>query len=560
MKKVVSMFMAAAVVLSLGIAQAKAAESKPIAALAVASYNDVLDDVNFVGNLIERPQLGTGMEGLVTLATQAKGLAGIDKTRPSGVIVQASGDGNPTGYAFVPVSDFKAALDLMKLFFTTKTRDGLTYQLTPKNGRQVLYVKQQGTWAFVSDKPETLSHCEADPLAMLGNLPKGYVVAGRVFLANVPESMRTKFIEKMKDGLQKEAAQKDDESEANHAARKKFLDQFQDYATRISGDLDQVTMSWGLDRTAEKTYVDMSLTARPGTVTADEMDLAAKSETRLSGFHASSAAVNAGIAGPIPAAKQELAGSLIEVVRGKALSDIDKREPAEKQAGAKGVVNDAANLLQKIIKGGHVDGAATVLLSPKAATALIGGYIADGAALDKILHTIATAIIADHPEIDQFVKLDAEKSRNVTFHKITFPIPGDADNRDAVVQMIGENLDIVIGVGKETAYLAAGRDALPALKKAIEASARGGAKPVQPLGISLAVKPVVSTTAEVGKPEDRPKAAWANEELKKLPGKDHVSLSVQPISNGVQVHLEVEQGLVRLLGRAVITKMQPSDN
>ena len=38
-------------------------------------------------------------------------------------------------------------------------------------------------------------------------------------------------------------------------------------------------------------------------------------------------------------------------------------------------------------------------------------------------------------------------------------------------------------------------------------------------------------------------------ELKKTPGKDHVVLAVRPISNGVQVHLEVEQGLVRLFGR-----------
>ena len=40
----------------------------------------------------------------------------------------------------------------------------------------------------------------------------------------------------------------------------------------------------------------------------------------------------------------------------------------------------AADLLQKIVKSGHVDGAATVLVGPKAATGLLAGYVADGAA------------------------------------------------------------------------------------------------------------------------------------------------------------------------------------
>ena len=216
----------------------------------------------------------------------------------------------------------------------------------------------------------------------------------------------------------------------------------------------------------------------------------------------------------------------------------------------------AADLLQKIVKSGHVDGAATVLVGPKAATGLLAGYVADGALLDKILHTIAKAAIADHPELEQFVKLDAEKSDSINFHKISIPIPEDSEDREKAVQLIGEKLDIVIGVGKENAYLAAGRDAMATLKKAIEGSAQAGAKAVSPLEISVAVKPVASLVAAVGKPQERPQAAMVESELKKTPGKDHVILAVRPISNGVQVHLEVEQGLVRLFGRLAVMGME----
>ena len=60
----------------------------------------------------------------------------------------------------------------------------------------------------------------------------------------------------------------------------------------------------------------------------------------------------------------------------------------------------------------------------------------------------------------------------------------------------------------------------------------------------------------MGKPQERPQAAMVESELKKTPGKDHVILTVRPISNGVQIHLEVEQGLVRLLGRLAVMGME----
>ena len=125
----------------------------------------------------------------------------------------------------------------------------------------------------------------------------------------------------------------------------------------------------------------------------------------------------------MPAAKQEIAASVIEAVRGKGLAEIEKKSPEDKRAVAKEVLNDGADLLQKIVKSGHVDGAATVLVGPKAATGLLAGYVADGALLDKMLHTIAKAVVADHPELEQFVKLDAEKSGSINFHKISIPIP-----------------------------------------------------------------------------------------------------------------------------------------
>ncbi len=555
MQKIVSMFMAVIVVCGMGLSQSGAAESKPIAALTVASYNDLKSDLDFVGSLVERPQLGAVMDGGVALITQFKGLVGVDKTRPWGAIVQASGETDFSVYVFVPVTNFKQALSLLELYSTVDS-EGDVYKLTPKDGKKVGYVKQQGAWAFFAEKPEVLAHCDADPIALLGSLKKEYIVGGRVFLANVPEGLREKFISGLHEGIATAAAKKDNESEEEFASRKKVLDQIEPYITRVFSELDQVVLGWGLDRTKEKTFVDVSVIAKSGTKTAEEMGLAAKCLTNLAGFRVPGAAFTAAIAGKMPPAKQEIAASVIEVARGKALAEIKKKAPEDKRAVAKEVVNDGGDLLQKIVKSGHMDGAASVLVGPKAATGLLAGYVADGALLDKILHTIAKAVIEEHPELEQFLKLDAEKSHSINFHKISIPLPEDSDDAQKVIQLLGANLDIVIGVGKENAYLAVGRDAMATLQKAIEGSASAGAKAVSPLEVSLSVQSVASAMAVVGKPHERPQAAMVESELKKTPGKDHVVLAARPISNGVQVRLEVEQGLIRLFGRLVVMQME----
>ena len=199
MRKIVSMFMAVAVVFGMGLSPSGAAETKPMAALAVASYNDLVSDVNFVGSLVGRPQLGGAMEGLLAMVTQGKGLAGVDKTRPWGLIVQASGEEDITAYVFVPVTDFKKALGLLELYNTVDSEGGV-YKLTPKDGKRRSTSSSRGIGPSLPKSRRCSPIAAADPLALLGNLKKDYVVGGRIFLANVPEGLREKSIRGLKAG------------------------------------------------------------------------------------------------------------------------------------------------------------------------------------------------------------------------------------------------------------------------------------------------------------------------------------------------------------------------
>ena len=79
---------------------------------------------------------------------------------------------------------------------------------------------------------------------------------------------------------------------------------------------------------------------------------------------------------------------------------------------------------------------------------------------------------------------------------------------------------------------------------------------MSPLEVSLAVKPVAGLRAAVGKPKQRPHGGDGRIGAEEDARQGSRDLAVRPISNGVQVHLEVEQGLVRLFGRLVVMGME----
>ena len=116
-------------------------------------------------------QLLAALDGLLAMVTQGKGLAGVDKARPWGLILQASGETDFSGYVFLPVTDFKAALGLLELYSTVDA-DGGIYKLTPKDGKQVSGKSIMGVMMLAAAQGSeiTLSASGSDALEALDAL------------------------------------------------------------------------------------------------------------------------------------------------------------------------------------------------------------------------------------------------------------------------------------------------------------------------------------------------------------------------------------------------------
>ncbi len=63
----------------MGLSAARADDVKPVAVVSLSGYDNVMSDVELIGELSGNPHLGKVVEGLVVVATKGEGLAGLTR-------------------------------------------------------------------------------------------------------------------------------------------------------------------------------------------------------------------------------------------------------------------------------------------------------------------------------------------------------------------------------------------------------------------------------------------------------------------------------------------------
>jgi hypothetical protein len=365
----------------------------------------------------------------------------------------------------------------------------------------------------------------------------------------------------MKQDSERDAPKRWNESDGEHALRLKLTAEVVKHVETAVKELQAVTLGWNLDTKTEKCYLEASLVAKPGSDIAKASQSLRNSHSNFAGFGVSDAAIVGNWNGQLPAFKADLLKEVFDVAHTKAVADLEKNEHnASKVEAGKQFLDKLFPLLQDTVAGGRVDGGVAVVAKPDALTVLAGGAVANNGRIEEMAKLVLGAVKSDHPEmasnLDNWVKLNAEQFQGVTMHTVSIPIPSDANDREKIVPLIGETLEVVIGTSKDSVYVAAGRAPLAALKKAIEQSAAGASKSVPPVEISVSLSKVAEFIAAVGKPHERQQAAQLAAAFKQSSGMDHAILSAQPIENGVKYRLEIESGVLKAFSQMQKMRMQ----
>ena len=136
---------------------------------------------------------------------------------------------------------------------------------------------------------------------------------------------------------------------------------------------------------------------------------------------------------------------------------------------------------------GEMDGGAAVHLTPDSLTVVGGALIKEPAKIESGLKKLAE-IAAKEPDFAG-VQWNAATHDGINFHTLTVPVPEDDPEAR---QMLGEKVDVAVGIGPDAVYVAIGKDNLDAVNQAIDASKAEPGKEVPQFEFSMSLAQVMA--------------------------------------------------------------------
>jgi hypothetical protein len=512
-------------------------EPAVIAVVAIDPYADIRSQLTWVGEQVGNPTLAGFAESFILLATQGKGLTGLDVKRPIGIVITTEGGPLPTAHAFVPVTDLdKLLVAIQGMTGPVEEVDGVR-RISPP-GAPPLELAEKNGWAILS-QPGSPAEID-DPLTVVGPLSQDYSLAIELFPSRMPADMQDRL-----RGLLDEAAR-------SAAAQGQPMD---DTALRAGIEqlehIEKLVLGVAIDTENDDVHLDITSVL--------EADAAAAASMKEAGDALSTIASPATGDGRQAALRGHYAVSVPAEGRAAMRAGI---EQALEQAGDDPTSRAFANLLRDIVGAmldtGAIDAGFTVDTSGVAEdrplpAITVGMRVKNGAALQKQIKERLGAAGALPPRMT--VAFDTGTEGAATLHEIALDasdVPG-ADRFGGVMK-------VTLAVTPDYAYLLAGGDVKQRLGKVLA----GGGKPVAEAapfaGIDASLAAMIGYAAKMATwtaPDD-PQTAAFTEVAEQTADKDstNVKLTAKPVDRGLTVRLSADAGAIQAI--AASTALQPA--
>ena len=530
-------------------AQDDKSETQPVLAISFSGYGELKRDLEYLGTLSGNPDMAAGLEQLLMLFTQGQGLAGLDQSRPWGVSMSITDDASQfPALAFLPVDDLSKLLDALAAYLGEAVDAGDDIFEIRRN-TNTFFIKQKGKWAYLAQQKSDLEDLPANPLKLLRGLDKKYDLAVTVNLQNIPQGLRDSAAELIKQGMEVRLLQTmndddDDEDDEQSELRAQLARSRVEEFVKDINQLDQITVGLNIDRPESRTYLDVEVTAVPGSDAAKQFASASDEPegTRFSGVLMPEALLSLHINSPVGDEDEERFEALLENVRTTLMAEIDNEEDLDDDQ--KETTKELAGKLLDIVEDtvdeeGRLN-AGVVVAGEGPLTVALGCLVADASELEEVVKQFIT-LAAKDGDLPK-PKFNAQKYKGYRFHTLSVPVPDD-DNADQLRALLGDPLKLVLAFGEDIFYLAVGDDGIDTIKQVIDGSAETPTEKLPQLTISLALAPLMKLAGSQG----NLMAGMLAQGL--AGGKDHVKITVEPVDNGVRYRIEGEEGINKLLGQ-----------
>jgi len=513
------------------LAASQAADNPVVAVVAADGYADLKKQIGWVGVQVGNPTLAALAESVVMMATQFKGLAGLDVNRPLGVVVTAAGD-MPVVHGYVPVKDLGKLLEALQGVLGPVEMAG-GKRLVQMPGGPPLEISQQDGWAVIA--PQGSPAGPANAAELIGKVADTLSLGVQLFPAAMPAGMR----EQVKGMIEQGAAAAADQGQPLDAGV---------LAAAFDGLAETESLMFGLavEPAKDRLFIENRTVMLPGSEAAAVWSNAGKTANAIGlpvAGNGKPAAIRAHHAQAVPAATR----AAIEATLAQALP-----------AGTGDPITDSLfGLLQDLVgamlDAGGVDAALAIDTSSTRADALLpavtlAARIKDGPALEKQVKNRLGREGALPPEAT--VRFDAGRQAGANLHEIEVDLAGvpEADK-------LGGRLTATLAVAADRAFLLVGGDVAKRLAAAVEAGGRSDdeAKPLSTVNLSVAGLLGYAATLMKSTTPDDPAAAVLAEVAAESAAKPDTLLQVlvRPIERGVAMRLTADAGAIQTIAAAI---------
>ncbi|NLE36713.1 MAG: hypothetical protein GX621_01665 [Pirellulaceae bacterium] len=526
----------------------------PIAVVSLAAYDQWHENVAMIGELSGSPDLAQGLEAMLKIATANRGAAGLDKTRPWMAALIPVGP-MFTAYACLPVDDLDALIDVVRPLTADISTDRGTHKITLSSG-QTIYVARRGDWAVVALDPTTVGRVPADPLALVGELPKKFDVAVRLHVARVPETLRAFVLAQVEGVVAEQAVRRPEDDDATYAGRRTGGRLALGMLKTALTELDEVTVGFALDRSARRLTAEVLLVPKDGTPAArrwNEYADRAPDESIAPRLRDAATIAFGSWSCVLSQPARDALGAWVETMRAESLRDFERLASSERVEFEKQVTLSLFEVARNLPAAERLEGNFGFVPRDGLPAMIAAVRLPREGPWTKDAERLAL-ILGRYPGVNTDMQTAEDCHGKVRLYRISAPIAKDANRRETLVRQYGKEVELVLGIGEEHLYFATTRDGFDVLARALAASNAGGATPVpRPLECSLALAKVFRMTDDMLEGAGGVEMALDAEILEQSPGKDHIRLMIEPAERGIRVSLELEEGVLRLIGPAMGT-------
>ena len=523
----------AGVLLVAGGGLASAEERTVLAVVTVDSYADLKKQAGWLGTQVGQPGLAGMVESVLLMATQGRGLAGLDVKRPLGAVITTDG-GDLAVHGFIPVKSLDKLLDSLQAVTGPTQQSGDTRSLTLPSGIALDLVEQDG-WAIVS--PQGMDAEAVDPAPLFAPLAENYTLGIELFPHRLPDSLRQQLRMLIEQGA---AAAGEQGQQLDARALGVALDGL--------ANTESLALGIAIDSDNGRLFLENRTVALPDSPLALAMQGADKGLL--------SVPMPLAADGSRPAITAHVVQSVPEASRRDAIAVLEQALPAN---SSDPLTKTLALLLRETISSvlatGGIDAAACVDTDDVALKDLgkslpavtVGIRVKDGAALENRVKQTFGATAAGQNGGKQLlpagvkIAFDSGKVGTTNLHTITVDLSGTE-----AAERFGNAVDVTLAVTPEYAFLMAGGDPQKRLANLVGPAGKVDSEAKPFVGVDVSVNRLMGPAlAELGIMPSETPAAEAGAAGDRRGG--DIKLLIRPIDRGVATRVSVDASALRVL-------------